>query len=122
MLFIYAFHSEICFWKKNDTGTPALTRFFGPRKNRVKGNPCYRRSILVLMGLFGFKSPLFEHFCVNGNCKRALIICCNPAFLSNMKFKVVEYLKRHSMIQHFNISKANSRLFATDFYEKVLIL
>ena len=30
------------------TGTPPLTRFFGPEKNRVKGKPCYRRSILVL--------------------------------------------------------------------------
>ena len=29
-------------------GTPPLTRFFGPRKNRVKGKPRYRRSILVL--------------------------------------------------------------------------
>ena len=27
------------------TGTPPLTRFFGPGKNRVKGKPCYRRSI-----------------------------------------------------------------------------
>ena len=33
---------------KNDTGTPPLTRFFGPGKNRVKGKPRYRRSILVL--------------------------------------------------------------------------
>ena len=30
------------------TGTPPLTRFFGPGKNRVKGKPRYRRSILVL--------------------------------------------------------------------------
>ena len=30
------------------TGTPPLTRFFGPWKNRVKGKPRYRRSILVL--------------------------------------------------------------------------
>ena len=30
------------------TGTPPLTRFFGPGKNRVKGKPHYRRSILVL--------------------------------------------------------------------------
>ena len=29
-------------------GTPPLTRFFGPRKNRVKGKPRYRRSIKVL--------------------------------------------------------------------------
>ena len=28
--------------------TPPLTRFFGPGKNRVKGKPRYRRSILVL--------------------------------------------------------------------------
>ena len=33
------------------TGTPPLTRFFGPRKNRVKGKPRYRRSILVLKPL-----------------------------------------------------------------------
>ena len=31
-----------------DTGTPSLTLFFGPGKNRVKGKPGYRRSILVL--------------------------------------------------------------------------
>ena len=30
------------------TGTPPLTRFFGPEKNRVKGKPRFRRSILVL--------------------------------------------------------------------------
>ena len=30
------------------TGTPPLTLFFGPWKNRVKGKPRYRRSILVL--------------------------------------------------------------------------
>ena len=30
------------------TGTPPLTRFFGPGKKRVKGKPRYRRSILVL--------------------------------------------------------------------------
>ena len=34
-------------WKLS-TGTPPLTRFFGPGKNRVKGKPRYRRSILVL--------------------------------------------------------------------------
>ena len=34
--------------KIQDTGTPPLTRFFGPGKNRVKGKPRYRRSILVL--------------------------------------------------------------------------
>ena len=32
----------------SSTGTPPLTRFFGPEKNRVKGKPRYRRSILVL--------------------------------------------------------------------------
>ena len=36
------------FDRNNCTGTPPLTRFFGPRKNRVKGKPRYRRSILVL--------------------------------------------------------------------------
>ena len=30
------------------TGTPPVTRFFGPWKNRVKEKPRYRRSILVL--------------------------------------------------------------------------
>ena len=30
------------------TGTPPLTRFFGPWENCVKGKPHYRRSILVL--------------------------------------------------------------------------
>ena len=41
-----------CFLQQNsstrNTGTPPLTRFFGPWKNRVKGKPRYRRSILVL--------------------------------------------------------------------------
>ena len=63
--------------KKGNLGTPPLTWFFGPRKNRVKGKPRYRRSILVLkpqngeyesskssflweMGLLNFQSPLFE--------------------------------------------------------------
>ena len=32
----------------HDTGTPPFTQFFGPEKNRVKGKPRYRRSILVL--------------------------------------------------------------------------
>ena len=32
----------------NTTGTPPLTRFFGPGENRVKGKPRYRRSNLVL--------------------------------------------------------------------------
>ena len=31
-----------------EVGTPPLTRFFGTQKNRVKGKPRYRRSILVL--------------------------------------------------------------------------
>ena len=31
-----------------DVGTPPLTPVLRPRKNRVKGNPRYRRSILVL--------------------------------------------------------------------------
>ena len=31
-----------------NTGTPPLTHFFGPGKNRVKEKPRYRRSILVL--------------------------------------------------------------------------
>ena len=33
---------------KDSTGTLPLRRFFGPRKNRVRGKPHYRRSILVL--------------------------------------------------------------------------
>ena len=32
----------------DNTGTPPLTRFFGPEKNRVKGKLCYRRSMSVL--------------------------------------------------------------------------
>ena len=35
-------------WICHTTGTPPLTRFFGSRKNRVKGKPHYRRCILVL--------------------------------------------------------------------------
>ena len=34
--------------KLGSTGTPPLTRFFGPDKNHVKGKQRYRRSILVL--------------------------------------------------------------------------
>ena len=30
------------------TGTPPLTRFFGTQKNRVKGKPRYRRSVLLV--------------------------------------------------------------------------
>ena len=44
------------------TGTPPLTQFFGPVKNRVKGRPCYRRSILVLKlgnGTFSFPKSTF---------------------------------------------------------------
>ena len=36
------------FFQNSDTGTPPLTRFFGPGENCVKGKPRYRRSILVL--------------------------------------------------------------------------
>ena len=36
------------FLEKTSTGTPPLTLFFGPGKNRVKGKLRYRRSILVL--------------------------------------------------------------------------
>ena len=39
------------------TGTPPLTRFFGPQKNRVKGKPRYRRSILILK----HQNGEFEH-------------------------------------------------------------
>ena len=43
------------------TGTPRLTRFFGPEKNRVKGKPRYRRSILLLKpGNMKAQSPLFS--------------------------------------------------------------
>ena len=41
-------NSEQRFVNFLDTGTPPLTQFFWPRKNRVKGKPRYRRSILVL--------------------------------------------------------------------------
>ena len=44
------------------TGPPPLTRFFGPGKNRVKGKPRYRRSILVLKpqnGEFGNSKSTF---------------------------------------------------------------
>jgi hypothetical protein len=32
----------------HNTGTPPLMQFFGTQKNRVKGKPRYRRTILVL--------------------------------------------------------------------------
>ena len=45
------------------TGTPPLTRFFGPEENRVKGKPHYRRSILVLKpknGEYGSSKSTFS--------------------------------------------------------------
>ena len=46
------------------TGTPPLTRFFGPGKNRVKGKPFYRRSILVLKPKNGeYESSKSTFFC-----------------------------------------------------------
>ena len=59
---IFESAQEVKMWKPiHITGTPPLTRFFGPLKNCVKGKPCYRRSILVLKmgnGTFSFpKSP-----------------------------------------------------------------
>ena len=50
------------------TGTPPLTRFFGPGKNRVKGKLRYRRSILVLKpqngDCEGSKSTFFLIFAI----------------------------------------------------------
>ena len=47
-----------------NTGSPPLTRFFEPGKNRVKGKPRYRRSILVLKPKNGeyvsSKSPFLQ--------------------------------------------------------------
>jgi hypothetical protein len=43
--------------------SPPLTRFFGPGKNRVKGKPRYRRSILILKhqnGEFGNPKSTFS--------------------------------------------------------------
>ena len=54
-----------------NTGTPPLTRFFGPGKNRVKGKPRYRRSILVLKpqnGEFESSKSTFSHKCNDCNC------------------------------------------------------
>ena len=49
------------------TGTPPLTRFFGPVENWLKGKPSYRRSILVLKlgnGTLSFlKSPFWANLC-----------------------------------------------------------
>ena len=72
--------------KKNDstktdlqiagTGTPPLTRFFGPGKNRVKGKPHYRRSILVLKlqnGEFESSKSTFSHKCNDCNCIFTLV-------------------------------------------------
>ena len=56
-----------------DTGTPPLTRFFGPGKNRVKGKPSYRRSILVLKpqtGNMTAQSPLFEQSALQAKFKK----------------------------------------------------
>ena len=53
------------------TGTPPLTRFFGPGKNSVKGKPRNRRSILVVKpqtGEFVIQSPLFAEFLLVLNC------------------------------------------------------
>ena len=52
-----------CYWLISPyTGTPPLTRFFGPGKNSVNGKPRYRRSILVLKpknGEFEFPKSAF---------------------------------------------------------------
>ena len=48
------------------TGTPPLTRFFGPGKNRAKGKPRYR-SILVLKpqnGEFEGSKSTFSQVCI----------------------------------------------------------
>ena len=42
---MFRFSLKVCIFLP-DTGSPPLTRL-GPEKNRVKGKPCYRRSILV---------------------------------------------------------------------------
>ena len=49
----------------HDTGTPPFTQFFGPEKNRVKGKPRYRRSILVLKPQNGeFEKSKYTFFLV----------------------------------------------------------
>ena len=48
LLELWSFRLQIQVQSSRYTGTPPLTRFFEPGKNRVKGKPCYRRSILVL--------------------------------------------------------------------------
>ena len=40
-------------------GTPPLTRFFGPGKNRVKGKPRYRRSPKESKSMFSWFFPKF---------------------------------------------------------------
>ena len=57
------------------TGTPPLTRFFGPGKNRVRGKPRYRRSILVLKpqtGNMTAQSPLFEQSALQAKLKKVV--------------------------------------------------
>ena len=59
---IYMIIWNICLRWEFYTGSPPLTRFFGPEKNRVKGKPCYRRSIFVLKqgnGTFLFPKSTF---------------------------------------------------------------
>ena len=77
---------------KTDTGTPPLTRFFGPGKNRVKGKPRYRRSILVLKPQNGeFKSSKSTFSQVFHKVKRNLMqrILILDILLLNCTFEVV---------------------------------
>ena len=58
-----------------NTGTFPLTRFFGPGKNRVKGKPRYRRSILILKPQNGeFDSSKSTFFQVFTSVKLQLVI------------------------------------------------
>ena len=57
------------------TGSRPLTRFFGPKKNSVKGKTCYRiednfSAITGKWYFLKFPSQLFEPFRVNVKCKR----------------------------------------------------
>ena len=57
---MFRFSLKVCIFLPV-TGSPPLTRL-GPEKNRVKGKPCYRRSILVLkrgFGTFSFQKSTF---------------------------------------------------------------
>ena len=98
---------------KGDTGTPLLTRFFGPRKNSVKGKLRYRRSILVLKpqnGEFESSKSLFEQSAlhakfikvvneVNDMLKFGLILYHYDLLIKLKVYHIIVHLKKNNILK-----------------------